>query len=514
MLFLNKKTPDMPVRSLCITTVVLQLFSVLTFLSLWNGNRSGVKKITNERDDIYTRVNVPPDRNVVQNEASKRDPLAVSCLSDSSRNLICPALFMGNSNLLNLRDINNVNNIPFECRIPELIKDCSKLKRAHEYNMKSASAEEAKFPLAFSIKLHRDPEQAEQLLRTIYKPHNVYCIYVDGKSSVIIYDIMKKIAQCFDNVFVVEERLNVIYGSFAHMQSDIQCMKLLLKSNTKWKYYINLTGQEFPLKTNLEIVEILKSLNGANDVETYNLPVFLKWRQEKRYYTSNINIVETSDKKAAFPYPLQISKGSAYGSLSREFVEFVLTDNIAGEFIKWLNDTYSPEESVWATLNTLSWAPGGYQNEVRHRYGDFLSRATIWEAEKPKCHGKFVRGVCVFTSRDLMWLVGRPELFANKFNMHSDRLVLDCLEDLLRNRTLRNDFYALDWYYYRNLPHAKLYAERSSDYFNADASQKRKEAWLKNESKSPIGTINRQKSGAEMSALPGSSMNIIYTVAA
>ena len=35
----------------------------------------------------------------------------------------------------------------------------------------------------------------------------------------------------------------------------------------KWKYFINLTGQEFPLKTNYEIVQILKAYKGANNVE-------------------------------------------------------------------------------------------------------------------------------------------------------------------------------------------------------------------------------------------------------
>ena len=34
-----------------------------------------------------------------------------------------------------------------------------------------------------------------------------------------------------------------------------------------FRYFINLTGQEFPLKTNGEIVEILKILNGANNME-------------------------------------------------------------------------------------------------------------------------------------------------------------------------------------------------------------------------------------------------------
>ena len=43
-------------------------------------------------------------------------------------------------------------------------------------------------------------------------------------------------------------------------------MKDLWKS-TKWRYHIDLTGQEFPLKTNNEIVHILKSLSGANALE-------------------------------------------------------------------------------------------------------------------------------------------------------------------------------------------------------------------------------------------------------
>jgi hypothetical protein len=42
-------------------------------------------------------------------------------------------------------------------------------------------------------------------------------------------------------------------------------MKDLLKYK-KWKYFINLTGQDYPLKTNLDIVRILKAFKGANDV--------------------------------------------------------------------------------------------------------------------------------------------------------------------------------------------------------------------------------------------------------
>ncbi|KAK3085148.1 hypothetical protein FSP39_025100 [Pinctada imbricata] len=503
----------MPLRNICITYAVLQLFSVVTFFSFY-GNRENYYHISSQ-----IRGNSPDEafkwlkrEDGLQNQKF-RDPLAKLCLHDDLRDQMCPILFMGNNDIANGIDRKHTN-LSYQCRISELIKDCSKLIRAHEYHAKPVSQAERDFPLAFAIKMHRDPEQAEQLLRAIYRPHNVYCIYVDGKSSTIIHDIMRKIARCFSNIFVIEERLKVIYGSYAHMQSDLQCMRVLMKSGQKWKYYINLTGQEFPLKTNLEIVEILKSMNGANDIESYTIPIFLKWRHEKHFYTSSINIVETSDKKQPFRFNMEISKGSAYGAYSRKFVDFILTDGFANEFINWLNDTYSPEESVWATLNTLPWAPGGYEYEIRHRYGNFLSRATIWEDDKSRCHGLYVRGVCTFGIGDLPWLINRPNLFANKFNVHMDRVVMDCLEDLNRNRTNNPDIYSLNWFYYRNLPHAKLYAERDvSKYYSDKNMMLLKEEWMKKQTRGDGTKSSRRSKSDDRFSLPGSSMNM-YTVRA
>ena len=50
-------------------------------------------------------------------------------------------------------------------------------------------------------------------------------------------------------------------------------MKELLQYD--WRYFINLSGQMFPLHTNGELVKILKLYNQANDVEaTYVRLVF------------------------------------------------------------------------------------------------------------------------------------------------------------------------------------------------------------------------------------------------
>ena len=44
-------------------------------------------------------------------------------------------------------------------------------------------------------------------------------------------------------------------------------MKDLLQYNSDWKYVINLPSQEFPLKTNEDLVHILQILNGSNEIK-------------------------------------------------------------------------------------------------------------------------------------------------------------------------------------------------------------------------------------------------------
>ena len=57
-------------------------------------------------------------------------------------------------------------------------------------------------------------------------------------------------------------------------------MKDLVGSNVKWKYLINLASQAFPIKTNEELVKILKVFNGSNDIAGRTGDAVIK----KRYF--------------------------------------------------------------------------------------------------------------------------------------------------------------------------------------------------------------------------------------
>ena len=103
----------------------------------------------------------------------------------------------------------------------------AKFKTTRQYVKAPLSDAEFNFPLAYSIVIHKDAGLVERLLRSIYRPQNFYCFHVDKKASAEFYNAINDISKCFPNVFLPEQRENVIYGHFSRFQADLNCMKRL-----------------------------------------------------------------------------------------------------------------------------------------------------------------------------------------------------------------------------------------------------------------------------------------------
>ena len=261
-----------------------------------------------------------------------------------------------------------------------MTEDCDNFISTRGYHDQTLSREELEFPLAYSILLYKEVEQAERLLRAIYKPQNYYCLHVDADSDRTVHQAVEGIAGCFDNVFVVTRKEYIVYAGFTRLQADLNCMSDLLHKGKKWKYFINLPSQEFPLKTNQEMVNILTIYNGANDIEGITGGRSLQNRYKFRFIYKHVGhqakpkIYKTGTMKENPPYNVSVVKGSAYGVFSREFVEFVTENRIARELLDWFRDVLSPDEYYWATLhhNPHIGTPGAYKGKGRYNIS-FLS---------------------------------------------------------------------------------------------------------------------------------------------
>lgn len=328
-----------------------------------------------------------------------------------------------------------------------MTSDCASFIKMRKYIIEPLSEEEAGFPIAYSIVVHHKIEMLDKLLRAIYMPQNFYCIHVDRKSEESFLAAVMGIASCFNNVFVASQLESVVYASWSRVQADLNCMKDLYRMSANWKYLINLCGMDFPIKTNLEIVRKLELFMGENNLETEKMPSNKEERWKKSHAVVNGQLINTGMVKEQPPLRTPLFSGSAYFVASREYVGYVLENEDIRKFMEWAQDTYSPDEYFWATIQRIPEVPGSLSSSHKYDLSDMnaVARFVKWQyfegdvskgAPYPPCSGVHVRSVCVFGAGDLSWMLRKHHLFANKFDIDVDPFAIQCLDMHLRHKAL------------------------------------------------------------------------------
>ncbi|XP_054636356.1 beta-1,3-galactosyl-O-glycosyl-glycoprotein beta-1,6-N-acetylglucosaminyltransferase-like [Dunckerocampus dactyliophorus] len=345
------------------------------------------------------------------------------------------------------KDFRKKVHIPDEFYI-NATKDCKKFRSSRKYLPFPLSQEEEDFPLAYSMVVHHKVQNFERLLRAIYTPQNIYCVHVDNKAPASVRSAIRSIVSCFPNVFLASRLETVVYASWSRVQADLNCMADLLKASVTWKYFINLCGQDFPLKTNLEMVRALRSLDGANSLGSEKMPKNKMWRWKSVHHIVDGHIKRVGKPKEPPPFNLPIFSGNTYILVTRAYVGSVLEDKRIQALMDWAKDTYSPDEFLWATIQRMPGIPGSTWLHPKYDLSDMnaLARLCKWEwhegvrasldAVYPKCHGTHVRNICIYGAGDLQWMLKQHHLFANKFDIDFDAVVVYCLEKYLRQKAL------------------------------------------------------------------------------
>lgn len=327
----------------------------------------------------------------------------------------------------------------------KLTSNCSLFIQTRGYSDVCVTEEEKDFPLAYSLVVHKSAWMVERLIKALYSPSNIYCIHYDQKSSALFISAMEGIARCLPNVFIASKRESVFYASISRLKADLNCLSDLLQSEVKWKYVINLCGQDFPLRSNIELVSELKRLNGSNMLETSRPSQTKMERFTFHHELRDASFeyqklpVRTEQKKTPPPHGIEMFTGNAYFVLSRNFIEFMDYSDVVKEFLAWSEDTYSPDEHFWATLVRLKGVPGEVPRS-QPDITDLMSKTRLvkWHYLEqhlyPPCTGEHVRSVCIYGAAELHWLLNYGHWFANKFDPKVDPVIVQCLEDRIEKK--------------------------------------------------------------------------------
>ncbi|KAK6726228.1 hypothetical protein RB195_004508 [Necator americanus] len=224
-----------------------------------------------------------------------------------------------------------------------------------------------------------------------------------------------------------------------------------------------LSGVDVPLKTNLEMVKILKALNNTVNAE---ISKFQKDRLTEKK-------IEDS--------PLPLFKSSLSAIVPRKAIDRIIKTKKGHELLHFLNGTEIPDESFWTTItgNAQNFTvPGGanaaqwmkFRDEYRKNHEEvvveyeksavkealmnyYLARHQIWDSP---CGGEFVQGSCVYGVSDVSNVLKQPHLIAHKMYLHFQPAAFFCVLKELRNRERKP--IALNLTQYAKLPQVELSA--------------------------------------------------------
>ena len=342
-----------------LTIIVLAIFIIFSILWYISGNKFVTVNTTNKVHMVQPPVpacTLPPDGYKGWNQG-----VVTVMKPEISRN--CPSLFLGDKNEVKKVQSENKawNSSHYDKSFDEwaMSGDCEKIKSEFTNNLYTTK-EELDFPLAFSINVHTHPQQIYRFLKVIYRPHNLYCLHVDQKADDRMKTITENIGKCLDNVLIPSRHVKVVYACYPIMEAQLVCMKELLKARSEsyqWRYVITLCGRELPLRTNREIVHMLKRLNGTSGLPQHALattaPEFI-YRFTKRFKIGPKDTCERTDEDIGpIPHGIEIRKSFAYFSLTPKFVHFLFTNSVAIDLYEFMKRAGSPEEYYFSSLSWL-----------------------------------------------------------------------------------------------------------------------------------------------------------------
>ena len=233
--------------------------------------------------------------------------------------------------------------------------NCAKIRSEFMHNLYT-TREELDFPLAFSMNVYENPQQILRFLKVIYRPHNLYCLHYDQKSSAAFKRVIKNLAKCFGNVIIPPKIYNVVWGCYTNIEAQISCTRALYaaRDSYPWRYAISLCGKELPLRTNREIVEILRRLNGTSAIELHPMRQINSEIHERFTHKFVIGYDnkchETREYLGPVPHGLEIKKNLAYIAMSPEFVHFLLHNKTALDLYEYMKGALIAEEHYYSTI--------------------------------------------------------------------------------------------------------------------------------------------------------------------
>jgi hypothetical protein len=269
---------------------------------------------------------------------------------------------------------------------------------------------------AYIISAYKNLEQVTRLVRRLHSDRASFLVHVDRKTDNREYQALVESLRGFPSVgFLARHACH--WGGFGHVRATLKAIDELIRRGIPFDYVILLTGQDYPIKRNEHIERFFETQvpnsfmgfaslpsdswsprGGLDRIESWHL----------RLYGHHLGL----PIRRRFPTGLRPYGGGAYWCLWRDCIEYVA--NFVAQrpdVVSFFRHVDIPDEIFFQTILLNSKLCDTIVND-NLRYIDWTrgSRPAILEV------------------RDLEALRASPKLFARKFDVNKDEMVLDLID--------------------------------------------------------------------------------------
>jgi hypothetical protein len=270
--------------------------------------------------------------------------------------------------------------------------------------------------IAYFILVHRYPEQFKRLFRSIYLRGNSYVVHIDKSSGPELAKDIETFLEPYAGVQILPAR-NALWGGYSLVDAELRGMAALLEMSTDWTHFINLSGQDFPLKSQNYIRKFLAAHPGKQFIRAVcqrsQRPDTMN--RVSHYFVELLGKIYRTGIARRFLAGATPFIGTQWKAVTRGFCEFVCHDAGADRFKRFYRNSFIADEAFFQTV---------IMNHVGHSQvmNDDL-RMIDWVPDgdiklRPRNYG----------AADIASLIRSDDLFARKFDATEDETVLGMLE--------------------------------------------------------------------------------------
>lgn len=205
--------------------------------------------------------------------------------------------------------------------------------------------------IAYFIMVHHKPDVFKAMFEKIYTRDQFYLIHIDRKAAAEFTEDIQLYLLQFPNAYLLES-MNIVSGGFSVIQAELNAMEYLLNVSLEWDYFINLSGEDYPLRSQTIIRRFLKANQGRNYLFYYDQKFYRPDTMQRiqNHFTELTHKISSLVYKRDFMEGVTPYIGEKWFMLTKETCTFLTNNKRVMEFEDYYLHTLLPAESFFQTV--------------------------------------------------------------------------------------------------------------------------------------------------------------------